>query len=283
MTELRTYQTPQAYLDATLRFLERREIENNLLIGLPNGFADKDASQPNCHFLSCFRDGVITASSVKTWAKAIIAGTGHTTEELQLIADYYRANDTNMQGVVGETSVSEEFAKLYHSGDVIRKVMITHELTEIKTLTHSGGSFEEARMDDIELLTDWYAAFNDEVHSRPRLTREETKKNLSFRIEGGNVFLWRDGGELVSIAATVRKTTNAAILGIVYTPPELRGKGYASTLVGELTKNLLSSGFTKCGLFTEANNPISNGIYRKIGYEPIGRYTDIMFVKEEEN
>src|SRR5688572_20075895 len=277
MTELRTYQTPQAYLDGTLAFLERREIENNLLIGLPNGFADKTAAQPNCHFLTCFRDGVITTSSVKTWAKAIIAGAGHRTEELQLIADYYRANDNNMQGAIGETSIAEEFAKIYHSGDVIRRVMITHELTSIKTLTHSSGSFEEATMDDIELLTDWYGAFNDDVHSRPRLTREETKKNLTIRVEGGNVFLWRDGGELVSIAATVRKTTNAAILGIVYTPPELRGKGYASTLVGRLTENLLSNGFTKCGLFTEADNPTSNAIYRKIGYEPIGGYSDIMF------
>jgi predicted GNAT family acetyltransferase len=277
MTELRTYQTPQAYLDGTLAFLERREIENNLLIGLPNGFADKNAAQPNCHFLTCLRDGVITASSVKTWAKAIIAGTDYTSEELQLIADYYRANDNNMQGVVGQTSITEEFAKIYHSGDVIRKVMITHELTSIKTLTHSSGNFEEATMDDIELLTDWYQAFNDEVHSRPQLTREETKKNLTVRIKERNVFLWRDGGELVSIAATVRKTTNAAILGIVYTPPELRGKGYASTIVGELTQRLLSSGFTKCGLFTESGNPISNSIYRKIGYEPIGGYSDIMF------
>lgn len=277
MTELRTYPTPQAYLDAALAFLERREIENNLLIGLPNGFTDKNAPQTNCHFLTCFRDGVITASSVKTWAKAILAGTDHTTEELQLIADYYRTNDNNMQGVVGETSISEAFAKIYHNGNLTRHVMITHELTSIKTLTHSSGSFEEARMDDIELLTDWYEAFNDEVHSRPRLTREETKKNLSVRIEAGNVFLWRDGGELVSIAATVRKTRNAAIIGIVYTPPELRGKGYASTLVGKLTENLLQSGFIKCGLFTEADNPTSNRIYRRIGYEPIGEYTDIMF------
>ncbi|HEY6172458.1 MAG TPA: GNAT family N-acetyltransferase, partial [Candidatus Kapabacteria bacterium] len=107
--------------------------------------------------------------------------------------------------------------------------------------------------------------------------REEAKGNLSFRIEGGNVFVWRDGHELVSIAATVRKTTNAAIIGIVYTPDKLRGKGYASTLVGKLTENLLAGGFTKCGLFTEADNPISNGIYRKIGYEPVGGYSDIMF------
>ncbi|HEY6171440.1 MAG TPA: hypothetical protein VIX80_04180, partial [Candidatus Kapabacteria bacterium] len=150
MTELRTYSTPQAYLDATLAFLERREIENNLLIGLPNGFADKNAAAPNCHFLTCFRDGVITASSVKTWVKAIIAGTGHTSVELQLIADYYRANDNNMQGVVGESSIAEAFAKIYHSGDVTRHVMITHELTQIKTLTHSSGSLEMAQIDDIE-------------------------------------------------------------------------------------------------------------------------------------
>jgi predicted GNAT family acetyltransferase len=271
MTELHTYATPQAYIDAALGFLAEREIENGLLIGLPGGFADRNAPQPNCHFLTCSRNGVI-------WAKAIVAGSGYGEEELRLLADYYRTNDNNMQGVVGETSIAEAFAKVYHSGEVIRKVMITHELTGIKTLTRSSGSFETARMDDIELLTDWYAAFNDEVHSRPRLTREETKKNLTVRVEAGNVFLWRDEGKLVSIAAIVRKTPNSAIIGIVYTPPELRGKGYASSVVSKLTEHILSSGFTKCGLFTEADNPISNSIYRKIGYEPIGEYMDIMFV-----
>jgi predicted GNAT family acetyltransferase len=278
MTELHTYATPQAYLDAALGFLAVREVENGLLIGLPGGFPDTNAPQPNCHFLTCSRNGAITAASVKTWAKAIVAGAGYGEEELRLLSDYYRTNDNNMQGVVGETSIAKAFAKIYHSGDVTTRAMITHELTSIKTLTRSSGSFETASMDDIELLTDWYVAFNDEVHSRPRLTREETKKNLTVRIEAGNVFLWRDEGKLVSIAAIVRKTPNSAIIGIVYTPPELRGKGYASSVVSKLTEHILSSGFTKCGLFTEADNPISNGIYRKIGYEPIGEYMDIMFM-----
>lgn len=280
MTELHTYATPQAYLDAALDFLAEREIENGLLIGLPGGFADTNAPQPNCHFLTCTRNGVITAASVKTWAKAIVAGSGYGEEELRLLADYYRTNVNNnytILGVVGETSIAEAFAKMYHSGEVIRKVMITHELTGIKTLTRSSGSFETASMDDIELLTDWYVAFNDEVHSRPRLSREETKKNLTVRVEAGNVFLWRDDGKLVSIAAIVRKTPNSAIIGIVYTPPELRGKGYASSVVSKLTEHILSNGFTKCGLFTEADNPISNSIYRKIGYEPIGEYMDVIF------
>lgn len=278
MTELRSYATPQEYLDAALGFLSVREVENGLLIGLPGGFRDQNAPQPNCHFLTCSRDGVITAASVKTWAKAIVAGSGHGEEELRLLADYYRRHDNNMQGVVGESVIAEAFAKIYHSGALTRRVMITHELTRIKTLTESAGSFEQATMTDIELLTDWYVRFNDEVHSLPRITRVETKKNLTVRIEAGNVFIWRDdSGGIVSVAAVVRKTPNSCIIGIVYTPPELRGRGYASSVVSKLTEHILSSGFTKAGLFTEADNPISNSIYRKIGYEPIGEYMDVMF------
>ena len=55
----------------------------------------------------------------------------------------------------------------------------------------------------------------------------------------------------------------------MYTPPEARGRGYASALVAELTAALLASGRSFCCLFTDLANPTSNRIYERIGYRPV--------------
>ncbi|HJH03144.1 MAG TPA: GNAT family N-acetyltransferase [Victivallis vadensis] len=49
-------------------------------------------------------------------------------------------------------------------------------------------------------------------------------------------------------------------------PPPYRGRGYASSLVAELSRLLLERGNRFCCLFADTANPVSCGIYRRIGY-----------------
>ena len=53
----------------------------------------------------------------------------------------------------------------------------------------------------------------------------------------------------------------------MYTPPELRGRGYASAVTAELSAELLAEGRSYCFLYTDLANPTSNRIYQTIGYE----------------
>ncbi|WP_258166573.1 GNAT family N-acetyltransferase [Paenibacillus sp. PCH8] len=52
-------------------------------------------------------------------------------------------------------------------------------------------------------------------------------------------------------------------------PPYERRKGYATSIVTQISQLALDKGFTKCVLYTDLENPTSNSIYRKIGYMPI--------------
>ncbi len=61
-------------------------------------------------------------------------------------------------------------------------------------------------------------------------------------------------------------------VGPVYTPPELRGRGYASAITAAATQRILASGRRFCFLYTDLANPTSNSIYQQIGYRPV---TDI--------
>jgi predicted GNAT family acetyltransferase len=55
----------------------------------------------------------------------------------------------------------------------------------------------------------------------------------------------------------------------VYTPPQARGRGYASALVATTSQRLLATGRDYCFLFTNLANPTSNHIYQEVGYEPV--------------
>ncbi|MBA2569295.1 MAG: GNAT family N-acetyltransferase [Actinobacteria bacterium] len=61
-------------------------------------------------------------------------------------------------------------------------------------------------------------------------------------------------------------TPNGIRIGPVYTPPELRGRGYASALVAKLSSSLLAGGRRFCFLYTDLANPASNKIYERLGY-----------------
>jgi len=58
-------------------------------------------------------------------------------------------------------------------------------------------------------------------------------------------------------------------VGPVYTPPEHRRRGYATSLVAGLSRSLIERGFRACFLYTDLANPTSNRIYGEIGYERV--------------
>jgi predicted GNAT family acetyltransferase len=93
-------------------------------------------------------------------------------------------------------------------------------------------------------------------------------KKAGGAVDGGSVYLWEDSRP-VSMAAHMRDTSDSAFIGMVYTPPHLRGKGYATACVAALSQRLLEDGYPSCALYADCANPHSNKIYRALGYEHI--------------
>jgi GNAT superfamily N-acetyltransferase len=56
----------------------------------------------------------------------------------------------------------------------------------------------------------------------------------------------------------------------VYTPAPHRGHGYAAAVTSEVSRTALAAGAREVVLFTNAANPTSNALYRRVGYRPIG-------------
>lgn len=124
------------------------------------------------------------------------------------------------------------------------------------------GTFRVATGADLPTLAQWADAFFNEVGllNPGDAAREQ--------IDEGRLYVWEDGRP-VSMAAWAGRTGRTVRINAVYTPPELRGRGFASACVASLTQSLLDEGLTSCCLYTDLANPTSNRIYKAMGYRPV--------------
>jgi predicted GNAT family acetyltransferase len=116
-----------------------------------------------------------------------------------------------------------------------------------------------------ELLIDWVSAFGAEVHVA---IREDFAQLVDEALGEDCAWLWLTDGRPVSTAFRRRAVAGSARIGPVYTPPQLRGNGYASAVTAAATRDILDDAAIPV-LFTELANPTSNKIYISLGYYPV--------------
>ena len=277
MTTIRAYKTPQQFLDETQGLLEEREVENNLILGICNNLPDRAKEYEDYVFINSLDDQGIQATSIKTTHGAVVAGVTKDSEHIKNLADYYLDNDIDLPTAVGESFYSKEFSRVYGKRQTDERSMLIHKLTSVNDLPIATGKLEPADINDVDLIAEWSIKFERDAQTFPIKNQERALKEAKRKITTGSVFEWVKGGKVVSIAAIVRRTRHLGIVGLVYTPGELRGNGYATSCVKKLSEHILQSGFKYCGLFTDKSNPTSNHIYKKIGYFPVAEFTAINY------
>jgi FR47-like protein len=55
----------------------------------------------------------------------------------------------------------------------------------------------------------------------------------------------------------------------VYTPPALRGHGYAAGVTAAVSQAALDAGVEEVVLYTDLANPVSNALYERLGYRAV--------------
>ncbi|NUR74551.1 MAG: GNAT family N-acetyltransferase [Hamadaea sp.] len=159
-----------------------------------------------------------------------------------------------------------------------------HELGELIPPRPVPGELRRATEADVDLVQAWYEAFGadaDEQAGRPRGTsfheardREGTLENIATK----NIYFWVDeSGRPVHLTGANPPSFGVARVGPVYTPPEQRGRGWASAAVAEVSRRIVAEGARAC-LFTDQANPTSNKIYAALGYRPVVDMANLVIV-----
>lgn len=277
MRKLNIFSSPREFLDSNYKYLEEKEVENNLILGICSGIIARPKDHTVGNFLSVTDEDIVEAVSMKTTPRAIISGDYKNEDAIKMITEFYADNNIKLSNVIGEKRISEKFAELIKLEQIDKRELLLHQLEKTNDVPVSKGKFEKSAIENLDRIAELRDDFESETFIQPKYKPDELKRDTEDKIERGVLFNWTDYVNIVSISAIMRTTRNTGVIGLVYTPELQRGRGYATSLVWNLSNEILNQGFAKCVLYTDKSNPTSNSIYKNIGYEPVEEFTDIYF------
>lgn len=284
---LKTFSNPAEYLACVQPMLEAHETENNLILGVALRLVEHpEWINPPLYLAAALDESGkpgLAASITPPNNLLIAADESVSADWLQMtlagLVQNLRTGIWQVPGVLAKSSLARQFAQAWSqaTGQLQRENVRerVYELRQVIPPAHPPAGFlRQANLADLDLVAAWHFAFCQEALGRGSL--EESRKLAAQRLPAGQIFLWEDH-QPVSMAFQARPTPHGSTVTGVYTPPELRGCGYASACVAAVSQLVLDSGKDFCNLFTDLANPTSNSIYQKIGYQPVCDFIEYRF------
>ncbi len=285
--QLHHFTDPANFLCLTQPYLEKNESANNLILGVTIRLDEHPEWVDQFPFMA-----TLTAETGQLALAAVMTPPNHLLlsslpdikpsvldDAIDMLVNHLGNDDWIVPGVNAENSLAERFAKRWSENTGQAHTLLLRErVYELRQVippkNPPAGALRPAVPADLETVAGWHYAFSMEAIHEGDL--EVSRKVVARRLANGDVYLWQDQ-KPVSMAFRSRPTTHGVTVSAVYTPPELRGRGYASACVAALSQRLLDSGKQFCNLFTDLDYPTSNAIYQKIGYKPVCDFFDFQF------
>ena len=255
--------------------LERDEARNVLPLGIAGNLTARPDAFDVVHFWVVRDRDETVGAAVRTEPFNLVLGDPSSEAALGPLLDAVVSDDPEVPGIVGNVPFVEPAAEqlAVASGRTAERILSqgVYGLRTVRDVARAPGAPRPASPEDRALLLTWLRAFADESLPDPEEAFRRMERNLEnrFEAEGTGFWLWDEGGEPVSLAGFSGQTPTGIRIGPVYTPPDHRRRGYATTLVADLSAWLLEQGHRACFLYTDLANPTSNRIYGEIGYERV--------------
>lgn len=258
---LRSRPTPHTQILTTTEKLRRRGPE-----------AQHGAEAPVLGLLE--RAGKVHATFYRLPSRGL-APTALTPEQADTLAAHLAGlgHSLSLPYVTADQSTASAFAEAWqrHTG-ATPTLRVRLHLYRLGTLTPprplAEGRGRVAGEEDHAQVVHWcheFAAAVDEVLPTSWADTRFADKHFTF---------WETpDGTPVSIAGSTSMIGGMVRVDPVYTPPHLRGRGYAAAVTTEVTRAALAAGATDVVLFTDPDNPTSNALYRRLGYVLVTDWT----------
>jgi uncharacterized protein len=264
----------RAFLERAGPFLEAREAEHNLIFAICSGLTTHPEIFGESPLFAIVIDGgeEIVGAAVQTPPRQLVLSEARSPDVTAALADALGPID--LPGVLGPTVAAAEFARLWAAARANRSVERgmrerIYRVTEVVPPRPAAGQARVAGAKDRDLLEAWIAAFSLEALAEVNPDAGVYADRWVARLGGRAAWLWEVDGEVVSFAGISGPTPHGIRVGPVYTPPGLRGRGYAGNVVAAASQAELAAGRRFVFLFTDLANPTSNHVYQAIGYQPV--------------
>lgn len=265
----------ETFLRRAQSWLLRSEAENTLILGI---VASAASYRDSIYYATVEHDGAVVGCAIRTPPRKLIVSRMPPSSAEPLAYDVAACYD-ELPGVIGPPVAAREFARRWcdRRGLVPRDAMLQriHRLDRVvPPKREAPGELRIATAQEIGIVASWVDCFAREAG----VEKTDVTALVERKIAAREMVLWYDDLPR-SLAGYSGRSPNGVRIGYVYTPPEWRGKGYASACVAAFSRHSLSAGARFCCLYTDLANPVSNAIYRRIGYEPVCDSVDVSFVR----
>lgn len=182
--------------------------------------------------------------------------------------------DREIPSVSGPREQAEAFTA---ACGLAQEERVDHRLYRLGTLLapRLRGTPRVALESDVPVVVAWMAAFLAEAE--PQRGSTDVRPQVEHRVAQGEFVLLEDEGRPVAMSGFSTPLGGMSRIGPVYTPADLRGRGYGSAVAYAATRAAQDAGADPLVLFTDIANPTSNSIYQAIGYRPVADYAEITF------
>ncbi|MGI1823057.1 GNAT family N-acetyltransferase [Exiguobacterium sp. TRN 1102] len=266
------WKDPDHFSDRVMNALLDEEAKNSLMIGVLNNV--KQGIYETFHQFTVEEEGELLAILQVTPPHPlhyIVVKTERSDLLPSFIIPHLLKEEVPFSEVVSERQHAERFATAWQEITSGTSEMFMsqglYRLDSVEDIDMATGRMREATVADQAQLEAWYSAFETEsgLRSSPP---EKVRKSVQMMLEREEAVFWEVDGQVVSCAKRARPTENGITVSFVYTSPDARGRGYARSLVADLSRQLLETK-SFCVLYTDLTNPTSNKIYREVGYRQI--------------
>jgi RimJ/RimL family protein N-acetyltransferase len=262
--QIKTNTDASLVLGAAENFLKGTPSESNLILTLLH---ERVQHPEPGYYWTVWADDQVVGLALQSPLTVAAVATEIPPDCLDRLVGIIAAGRPDLPGIFSEASTVARFAGCWAERLKVPVAPVEgvrlYRLTSLNPPPAAPGSLRVATKADFDLVLRWLEDFKRETEAiiaPPDAIRR--------RIEAGLISIW-DDGESVSMASTTTPIAQTVRVGLVYTPPEHRGRGYAASGVAAVSQAAFDAGAAQCVLFTQLSNPQSNAIYRRLGYEPI--------------
>jgi predicted GNAT family acetyltransferase len=278
--KVRAYTDARQFAHELREPLRVRAIENNVFLGVMDRMAVKPQRD---HLRLAVWDGeaLVLAALMTPPYRLSLAHSGRGIEGIATLADHLLAAKAQIPGVVSESPIAEAFEASW-----LRRVRGRRQSARARLLYRAEtviapkdipGAMRQAEPANIDRHCAWELGFAEEVEATAdERNPDHIRKRVQSWLDEKALFDWVVDGVAVAQGGVYPIGVDGARVLAIYTPPENRGRGFAQAITAALTQHAFNQG-RWCVLYTDADNPITNKIYPRVGYRPLSPFLDIIF------
>lgn len=278
-----------AFYECVRAYLMEDEVAHNLPLGFLQSWVTTGIAPEQLYMACAEQRGSVVGVVMRVGGFRAIVTQARSLEAVSALAEQMLIDQPDTPGAMGAQQEArafvERWTRLSGGSFKLNRAERIYRLEKVNPVIGVNGKSRAATMGDLELLAEWLRAF--EMEADPSAVAQPIdafRPGMLMRLESDprvrGMWVWENDGVVVSMVGYAGPTPNGIRVGPVYTPPDLRGHGYASALTAAVTQYLLDQGRKFVSLFTDLSNPTSNKIYQKIGYQPVTDVDEYLFTRD---